>query len=173
MLDADYAARKSLNEAINAGGVTLPASPAQPSDKDVFPFGSVVLTRDPAGTPVEIRFRSLRITLDQKLSNNYSQGSDLYEVWKKGPLAARIEIESDWSDQSWAILTAALAGTKQRYRVVATTDALTPKTFTLNLYDVLWGVEPDGHEGKNYRPFVAAGLARVDGDGNFVSLALA
>ncbi len=173
MLDAEYAARKQLNEAINAGGVTLPAAPAQPSDKEIFPFGNVTLTRDPASANVDIRFRSLRVILDQGLSHGYGQDDALYDVSRKGPLRARIELSSDWADETWAILTNSLAGTKQRYRIVATTDDATPQTFTLNLYDVLWSVADDGHEGKDYNEFRAVGMARVDGSGNFVSMALA
>jgi len=173
ILEAEYAAWKQLNQAANAGGISVPASPAMPTDLNVFPRAKCTLTRDPAGDNVDIRFSEIRITLDQGLSHGYGMGQSLNEVSKDGPLSARIDLMMDTSDESWDILLNSLAGTVQRYQFVAITDDGTPETFTLNLYDLVWDVQPLGHSAKKANVFNGTAEARKDASGNYVSMTLA
>lgn len=169
MLEGEYAARKQLNEALG-GGVTFPSSPAQPADKDVYPFANVTLKRDPAGANVSIRFDRLLLTLEQGLIHEYSMATGLFEVYKRGPTRAILQLESAVADETWTMLSNSLAGTKQRYRITAVTDDATPTTLTIDLYEVHFEVGPLGHIGRSARPFIAIGEAKVDGSSNFVTI---
>lgn len=164
---AHFAGRAVL---LGDGGVTLPDEPQALSDEAMFPMASVVLRRDPAGANVSLRLRKVRLMLDQQDGEDphkWDMGQGAYNVRKSGKLAAEIEFESDWSDETRAILALARAGTEQTYRLIATAED--GRILTVNLYNVLMRVDPAGHDGSVYLPFRAVGRARSDG-ANFVSI---
>ena len=166
---AEYAGRKVLVQALNAGGITLPASPMQPSDKVPFPAQNVTLTRDPAGAAVSLRWRGIRITLDQGLAQPWDMAAGLHDVYKAGKLIAELEFTSEWSDQTWAIHDLNLARTYQTYRVQATAE--NGRILTIDLHNVAFRIDPPGHGGMQYKPFRAIGRASVSGS-DFVSVSL-
>ena len=172
VMEAEFAARVPLTQLLNAGGVTLPAAPMNPS-REVFPGADTHarFTRDPAGANVQLRTRSLRLTFDQGLSHEYSMGTGLFEVSKQGKLRARVEMTGDYSDETWVELANSFAGTKQRHRLVCDTEnALS--TLMIDLYEVQWEIPVVGHEGRSYRELSIAGEAHVLSAGNFVSIGL-
>ena len=159
--------------ALNAlGGVTLPTAPMAPADVNPFTVRSATLVRDPAGLNVSIRIDKLRISLDQGMehdSDDMAPGS--FWIFKSGPLYADVDVEGVVSDESWAIISDARAGTKRRFRVVASASS-PAKTLTMDFYEMDFKVLPLGHEGRDYQRFRAIGRAHVTGS-SFVSIAMA
>jgi len=167
---AAYAGRKVLVQAQNAGGITFPVAPMQPSDKSIFPTANTTLDRDPAGANVSLRFRALRVGLDQGLGKFWDQGSGMFSVYKAGTLKAEIEFLADYSDESWAIFDPVRAGTPSRYRITSTAEDGT--VLTINLYGVLLKIDPPGQSGQEYSVFRAKGIATEVGS-DFVTIGLA
>ena len=169
ILEGHYAARASLVQALNGGGITLPSNPMAPDDLNVFPASAVHVYRDPAGSNVDLRIRSLRLTFDQGLGRQWDMAAAVRDVFKRGKMLAELELISDYSDETWAILTNARAGTDDRYQIVMTVGS---STFTVNLYNVAMEVEPLGHDGISYKQLRAVGRARRDASGNYVTVSL-
>jgi len=166
---AEYAGRKVLVQTLNGGGITLPASPMQPSDKSPFPAAYTFLTRDPAGAAVELRWKGIRMTFDQGLAHPWDMAAGLHDVYKAGKLTAELEFTSEWSDETWAIHDLNLARTYQTYRVESAAE--NGRTLTVDFRNVAFRIDPPGHGGKLYKPFRAVGRASVSGS-NFVSVSL-
>ena len=113
----DYAGIATAVQALNAGGVTLPAAPMAASDNNVFAPGDVTFVRDPAALNVEIpQISHLEIEFDQRLGTMWDMMSQQQEVWKAGLLRARVRMRGTVGDETWAILTDSRAGTKRRSR---------------------------------------------------------
>ena len=172
-LECMYVGEKQLEEDINAGGVTLPAAPAQPSDQEVFPFRNATLTRDPTGTNVDLRFDTVKVTLNQKLSYSHNSCTGLWEASRKGPIEATIEVEASIHDETWVAIVNSRAGTPERYRLVCISDDASPQTLTIDLFELVWNFAPVGHDGKAYNRYRARAIARTDSGGNNVTLSLA
>jgi len=166
---SDFAARSSLVQALNAGGVTLPVAPMAPADLGVFPVYGAQLFRDPTGDNEELRFRQLRLRLDQRLGYEWDMGAFKRDVFKMGKLRATLEFTSDVGDETWQALSNQRAGTDDRYRVRLTAGA---SVFTVDLHNVMLEVEALGHEGLSYAEFRAAGVAARDAGGNFLTVTL-
>lgn len=169
LLRAHYAARSSTNQLLNAGGITLPAVPMAPTDIAVASPINVTLTRDPAGTPVVLRFRDLRLTLEKPLGYEWDTGALSYDVFQRGKLHATLEFTGDWCSETWAIRDRSASDASDRYQLAISFGST---TFTANLYNVKMTTNQQGHDGFQYVPFAASGEARTDGS-NFVSLTLA
>lgn len=175
MLVADCAAEGSSPVAALGGpDDTIGVSAQGPvEDKNVFPGRLVRLFRDPAGANQEIDLQSIEVTLDQGLETYWDMMRAVPAVFKAGFPGPRvtIEISALISDETWAILSAAIAGTRQRYRLTA--QAQSPaSTLTIDFYEVDFEVKPLGHDGRKYVKFSALGQAHRDSSGNFVSISL-
>lgn len=155
---AHYAGRAVAIQALNAGGVTLPADPMSPSDRNPFPAAQVELRRDPAGANVNLRWRQIRLTFDQGLAQKWDMAAGAWDVWKTGKLSAELEFTSDWSDETWAILDNNRAKTHQTFRVKATAEG--GRILTCDLANMAFEIDPPGHEETRYSPFRAVGRAR-------------
>jgi hypothetical protein len=168
---AHYAGRGVHTQALNAGGITLPASPMAPS-KVPFPAAQVELRRDPAGANVALRWRKIRLTLDQNEGiqpHKWDMGAGAYDVYKRGSCAAELEFESDWSDETWQILSNNRSRIFETYRLKATAED--GRILTCDLHNVVFKIDPPGHDAILYKPFRAVGRARESGS-DFVSLSL-
>lgn len=154
-------------------GITLPVDPMPPIDVNVFPGRLVKLFRDPTGTNEEISLAGIEISIDQGLVGGWDQARQVGQVVKGGFPGPRVEIrfEAHVSNETWALISAARAGTKQRYRLTAECQ-LPAKTFQMDFYEVDFQVEPIGHDGTQYTRFRAVGQAHRDDSGNFVSLSI-
>lgn len=153
-----YAGRAVHVQALNGGGITLPANPMSPSDRNPFPAAQVELRRDPAGANVNLRWRRIRLTFDQGLAHKWDLAAGLWDVWKTGKLAAELEFTSDWSDETWTILENNRAKTHQTFRVKATAEG--GRILTADLGNMAFEIDPPGHDGTRYSPFRAVGRAR-------------
>lgn len=175
LIEAEYAAeRDTAPVALNAiGGITLPARPIAVDDQNVFAGRSVRLFRDPTGDNQELDLHSLEVTIDQNLGTRWSMMDGAPMVFKRGFPGPRvtISIEAHVADETWALLSNARAGTKQRFRLQAT--AVAPaKTLQIDFYEVDFEVQPLGHDGLRYVEFAGVGQAHRDDSGNFVSISL-
>jgi len=167
---AHWAGRTSSVQALNGGGITLPASPMQPSDKAVFPVANVQVIRDPSGANVELPIDFARLTLDQRLRHVRDQAEQLYSVSKAGKLHATLEIGSRrLGDELWTLLSNNRAGTDAQVRFKATVGS---SVLQVDLYNLLLQPHEIGVEGQEVHPFLAAGEATRDSSGNFVTVTL-
>lgn len=164
LLEASWAGRKALSQLLNAGGITLPATPMSAPDKDPFPAANTTLVRDPAGANVSLRWRDLRVTFNQGLGRDWDMGAGLWDVYKAGPLEAQLAFTSDWSDETWDLVDLARAKTKSTFRITSTCEDGT--VLTITLYGVILQVEEQpGHDGQEHAAFSARGVAsRVGSD---------
>lgn len=154
-------------------GVTLPGGVMSPADVNVFPGRLVQLFRDPAGANEEIPVDSVEVTLDQGLGTAWDMMRGVSAVWKTGHPGPRVGIrfEAHVSDETWALITAARAGAKARYRLTARCQQPS-KTLQVDFYEVDFKVESLGHDGNDYVRFRAAGQAHLDDSGNFVTISI-
>ncbi len=175
LLEADYAAESDSEPVAldDLGGITLPAPPMPVTDKNVFPGRLSRLVRDPAGAAEEITFASVEISIDQRLGQEWDQTHGVFEVFKAGfpgPLV-RIRAAGHVSAETWAILSNSRAGTKQSFRFTA--EAQSPaKTLQIDLHGVDFVVEPHGHVGQKFVPFIGVGQAHLEDDDTFVTITL-
>ena len=153
------------------GGVTLPTAPAQPSDFDKFCTASATVVRDPASANVTLNHIEATVTFDQGLRSEWTM-TDGWEVSKRGKTKAKVNLRANTSDESWVMLTNNRAGTLQRFKITAASDAGTPKTLTMNFYNMDFEVEPLGRTGLDAVEFTGTGQAHTDGT-NFVTIAFA
>lgn len=169
--EAEWAGRSVAVQALNAGGVTLPADPMSPGSRAVLPTDSVSceLRRDPSGANQQLRFRSVELVLDQGLLHKYSQGTGLFEVYKRGLARAFLRITSEVGDETWTLLDNGIAGTKQRYRLVFRLEGSTAVAFQVDLYAVQLRIQEIGNSGRIARAFVAEGEAHLAEGWEFIS----
>jgi hypothetical protein len=167
MRDTDPVALDAL------GGITLPALPMTSFDRNVFPGRLLSLVRDPGGTDEEISVASVEISIDQGLGTmwDYMKGVDaVFKAGHPGPVV-RLSVTGHVSAETWAIISASRAGTKQAFRFTAVAQS-PAKTLQIDLHEVDFEVEPLGHEGQKYVRFAGVGQAHLDDDDNFVSITL-
>ena len=155
-----------------ASGCTFPADPAMPSDKEIYPGPTATWVRDPLVAAVELRFARLALEIKSGLRFDYSQATGGYEVYKRGVTRAEISWDGDYSDESWTVLTNALAGTAQRYRARLLAEDGGTATFTMHNLLLDFGDGP-GARGREYARQRARGEAAMDDSGNFFSAAIA
>ncbi len=175
LLEADYAAESDTDPvALDAlGSIELPAPPMEVDDKNVFPGSLVKVYRDPAGDNEEIAAASIEISIDQRLGSEWDQMRGMVEVFKAGHPGPLVElrISGRVGLETWRILSASRAGTKQAFRLIAQAQA-PATTFQIDLHEVDFVVDPIGHVGCEYVRFVGAGQAHLDDDDNFVTILL-
>lgn len=172
MLLGSYAGRAVDVTALNSlGGITLPSSPMAPSDTKKFRVRSADLIREPSGVNVSLRDINIEIEIQQGLSSEWTM-TDKWDVRKRGKATPIIRFRGNVSDETWALLTNARAGTKEHFRIVAASDGPSAKTLTVNLHEVDFEVEPLGVDSLEYVEFQGIGRAHVSGS-DFVALSLA
>lgn len=176
MAFAEYAAESDADPvALNAlGGITLPGAPMSVVDKNIFAGRSVRFFRDPAGANVEIDLHSIAVHIDQNLASDWDMMRQLMSVYKAGHPGPRVLVEvfGYVSDETWAILTDARAGTRRRFRLTATAPS-PAKTLTIDFYEMDFRVRELGHRGNRYRPFHGRGEAHRSDSGDFVGITMA
>lgn len=172
---ADIAAERASDvAALHAPASTFDASgELAVGDRNVFPGRLVRVFRDPAGDNQELAIGALELSLDQGLGTRWDQCRGIAAVYKRGYPGPRVtlKLEALVSAETWDLLSAAIAGTKERYRIVATAQA-PAKTLTIDLYEVDFEVAPFGRDGQEYVKFSAVGQAHRDAAGNFVTISL-
>jgi len=172
---ADAAAeRSSAVTALDAPGGTFGPSAQLPvGDKNVFPGRLVRLFRDPAGVNQELALHALEVVIDQGLGTEDDMLRGITSVFKQGNPGPRVTLKAEaiLSAEAWVILTRAIAGTKERYRLTATAQA-PAKTFQMDFYEVDFEADPIGRDGQQYVKFSGMGQAHRDDSGNFVSISL-
>jgi len=176
LLIGEYEARENTVNALNAlpVGVTIPASPAAPADQRVYPVMRAEFTSDPGGTPVKLLYTELDITLDQRLSGEWTF-SDKWDVWKRGKTLVTVDLKGMLSYETWTLLDAARAGTKGRFLFSATAPALAPlsaSTFSIDIKSMDFEVDEIGHDATNgWVTFSASGRALIDSSsGDFLTI---
>lgn len=157
LVRAAYAGRKVLSQAQNAGGITFATAPMQPADKDLFPSSRVLLRRVVGRENHPLRFRGLRVTIDQGLGYDWDMGTDMYSVYKAGPCAAQIEFLADWCDETWTLLDLMRAGTKSKFIIDSPSEG--GYDFRLILNGVTLQASPEVIAGQTQGPFRAIGNA--------------
>lgn len=169
---ASYAGRKVLTQAQNAGGITFPAAPMQPSDRDMFPTANTTLVRMVGRrADVTYRFRTLRVTFDQGLGMDWDMGQDMYSVYKAGALMAELEFTADWCDETWTLVNLSRLGTEMTFQITSTAEDGAVLTVTLD--GVVLNVAPGGARGQESVPFHAKGIATEVLGVGFVTVGLA
>ena len=172
VIAAHWAGRRTYNQAMNAGGITLLASPMTP-DETIFGVSEdhTNLYRDPTGTNQELKIAGLTMSFDQRLVHRYSMGSGLYEAYKGGRMRFGVQFESYVSDETWTMIDRINSGTKERYRFTMTTPNAAD-TFQVDAYELDFEEPLVGHDGREYVTFKAAGAAHVSSAGNFLTVSL-
>lgn len=158
---ASYLGRKILTDAKGSGGLTFPAS-WSPERNPLTVNPQTAFVRDPAGLNVSLRLRELEIVLNQRAGAHEWEYADLMRsVVKAGPTDVRVQARAEVSDETWALITDARAGTFRQFRF--TTAAQTPaKTLTMTFNNLDFTFEEIGHDGKDMREIVADGRAHVE-----------
>jgi len=169
LLRAAYAGRKVLVQAQNAGGITFPTAPMQPSDRSLYPIANTILRRTDGRLTYYYRIRNLRVTFDQGLGMDWDMGSDMWSVYKAGSLMAELEFTADWCDETWALVDLARAGTKSTYFLSSQSEDGT--TLRVFLQGVVLKVSPESLAGQTHSPFHAKGYATQVGS-DFVQVDL-
>ena len=152
-----YAGRKTVIQQLNAGGITLPAVPMTVTDKYMFPSENTQIIYDPGGSYVSMRWRELKVTLDQGLGMDWDMAACLTDVYKKGPLTATLEFTTDWSDEAWTILARTRANTPARYRLLSTSED--GKYLSIDFYGVTMKTGDLGHDGQRNMECRLSGVA--------------
>lgn len=175
MIEASYAAEQDEDpEDITAlVGVTLPDEPMTPEDLNVFPGRKVRLFRDPLGDNEEISLHSVEVSIDGGLIQEWDMMRGLFLVAKGGFPGPRVNLafEAHVADETWEVLSAAIAGTKEIYRLVALAQQ-PQQQLAIDFHEMDFEVEPLGHEGQNCRRFRAVGQAHEDSSGNLAVINL-
>lgn len=163
LVDAHYAAEaepevRALDELATAPAITLPAS-LEPVDHGVLQGRSTTLVRDYGGANQSIPFDRLTLTLNQNLSDfGWDQMRQVARVAKAGKTKTRLQLTGIVSAQTWAVLSAATAGTKQTYRL--TIGGITGSaSLTVTMRNVNFEVSPFGKRGQDYVRFQGTGQA--------------
>ena len=169
--EADWAGRAIAIQALNAGGVTLPADPMPPGSQAVLPTDATncEIRRDPMGANQQLRFREASLMLDQGLIHKYSQGSGGWEVYKRGLTRAYLRLTSEVGDETWDMIDNGVAGTKQRYRLIFRLEGSSVIVWQVDLYAVQLKIKEIGNRGRIARAFVAEGEAHLNSDWEFIS----
>lgn len=146
-----------------SGGVTLPGSFA--NERNPFIVGDdTTFIKDPAGTPLPIRWRELDITLDQNPApHRWSMGDLRFDVYKAGPTQVQVDFRAEVSDEVWTLITDSRAGTKHQFEFVATAQA-PAKTLTITMNKIEFKFKEIGHSGKEMREIKGSGRALLDDD---------
>jgi hypothetical protein len=175
-IEADYAAEQADTPvALDAlAGITLPTPPMAVADKGVFPGRRVRFFRDPAGANVEFDLHSIAVSIDQGIGSHWDMASGVHRVWKSGHPGPRVRVElsAHVSDEAWGLMSRAISGSKDRYRLTAVCE-LTGQTLQMDFYEMDFEFSPVGHIGQRAVQFAGLGQAHRDGSGNFVTISLA
>lgn len=168
----DYAGRSSpLEVKLNAlGGVTLPAAPMEPSDKNLFTGRSALLTRDPAGVAEAVAFDKLTVVIDRLLSEDYHMSEGSSDV-AYGSVLVTLILEAQAAEESWNITDKTQAEASEDYRLVLTAPS-PASTLTFDFHDVLFRSGIFGHDGREYLPYVATGFPKLDSSDDFLDIVL-
>lgn len=172
ILQGDYVGRRTSNRLLNAGApVVLPTTPMTPPDFDHFAVRTAELIRDPAGDNERIRFSDVEIQLEQEAKTEHTF-TDGWEVWKGGKTKVRVVLQGHVSEETWAVIDANRAGTKDKFRLTAVSTGSTPMTLTIDLENVDFTFENIGFDpGRQYVNIQAEGLA-TKGSSGFVTITL-
>lgn len=145
---ADYTGIRSDVTSLSAlGPIQFTPAPMTPADVRVYNVRNATFVRDPAGTPIALDFIDLEIIIDQQVSSEWTFAG--WDVWKRGKTFVYVKFTARLSDEYWAILSANIAGTKERFRITATTDSGSPSTLTMDLFSLDWKFEDIGHDESN------------------------
>lgn len=159
MVHGSYLGRDILVDPKGSGGLTFPAS--WTPEANPFTVNAAAFVRDPAGVNADIRLRELEILFDQRAApHEWDMGSLLYRVLKGGPATVEAEFRAEVSDEAWATITDARAGTKRAFRFTA--SAQSPAlTLTVTLNEMDFTFRELGHDGKDMREIVGSGRAHL------------
>jgi hypothetical protein len=180
VLVGEYEARGNNINALNGlpSGVVIPASPAAPTDLRIYPVMRAEFkldgSTDPSGVDIELLYTELEITLDQRVSGEWTM-TDKWDLWKSGKTYVSVRLAGTLSYETWQLLDLARAGTNRGFIFTATAPAagvLPSSTFTVNLKHMDFDVDSIGHDDKGWCDFTATGRALVDASGNFVTLSI-
>jgi len=157
---ATYMGRRILPDAKGSGGLTFPASWSP--ERNPVTVNAAAFVRDPAGLNVSLRIRELEITLNQRpAAHEWDYADLLYSVVKAGPTDVRVHVRAEVSDETWALITDARAGTMRQFRFTAFAQS-PAKTLTVTFNNLDFEFEELGHDGKDMREIVADGRAHLD-----------
>ena len=174
-IEATWAAEREVAplNITDLAGVTLPAEPMTPDDKNVFPGRLVRLFRDPLGDNEEISLHSVEVSIDCNVIQEWDMMRGVFLVAKGGFPGPRVNLsfEAHVSDETWEVLQAAIDDTKTIYRLTAHAQAPF-KQLAIDFHEMDFEVEPLGHEGQNCRRFRAVGQAHEDSSGNLTAFNL-
>jgi hypothetical protein len=160
IVGGSFIGRRILPDAKGSGGLTFPAS-LMP-ERNPVTVNAAAFVRDPAGLNVSIRIRELEITLNQRpAAHEWDYADLLYSVGKAGPTNVQVHVRAEVSDEAWALITDARAGTMRQFRFTATAQSPV-KTLTITLNNLDFEFEELGHDGKDMREIVADGRAHLD-----------
>lgn len=175
-LDAAFVAERDDDPVAldDLGGISIPALPLEVADQAVFPRRLVQLIRDPAGEAVELSPHALDVDIDQGAVIEWDDMAGRETVYQGGFPGPRVSIDftAHVSDETWAVINAARAGTRERWRLLARTERSPQRTLQMDFYEVDFEFDDLGHVGPRYRAFRGSGQAHADASGNFVSIAL-
>jgi hypothetical protein len=180
ILIGEYEARTENINALNGlpAGVVIPAAPAAPTDLRIYPVMRAEFTRDgtsdPSGLDLELLYTELEITLDQRISGEWTM-TDKWDVWKRGKTYVSVNMKGTLSDETWTLLDAARAGTNSRFIFTAVAPAagiLPASTFTIDIKNMDFEIHKIGHDNKGWCDFSALGRALVDSSAGFVNISI-
>lgn len=159
--DGAFIGRTILTVAKGSGGLTYPSSFSP--ERNPFTINGAAFVRDPAGLNVSIRLRELEVTFDQRAAEqDWDMGALASQVIKGGPVEVTAEFRAEVSDEAWATITDARAGTKRAFRFTASAQS-PAKTLTVNLNEMDFTFEELGHDGKDMREIRGRGRAHLSG----------
>jgi hypothetical protein len=159
MATGAFLGRRILIDPKGSGGLAFPASWAP--EGNPFTVNAAAFIRDPAGANVSIRLRELEVLFDQRAApHDWDMGSLLFMVHKAGPAEVTAEFRAEVSDEAWATITDARAGTKRAFRFTASAQS-PAKTLTVNLNEMDFTFRELGHDGKDMREIVGKGRAHL------------
>lgn len=161
MIEAAFAGQQVATpvDLASLGGVTLPTS--YTPDQNVFSGRSCSFLRDPAGSNVGIRFSRIELLLLHGLAHEWDQLKGKWFVAKAGRARARMTVFGTVSDEGWAVITNAIAGTLQRFRLSAAAPNPS-RTLTMDFFGTDFEIEPLGHDGQSYRELRLSGQAHLN-----------
>ena len=168
--------RRDFFELDAVGGLTLPAAPMTPGDRNVFAGRSASLVLDPTGLNVPLPFDTLLLSLDQQMLEGEDGYWDMMRmasgVFKQGKPIVQLQVSALLGDQWWDVIDDLESEVRNHFRLTLTAPS-PAKTFTVDLYEVAMVVEPLRYDGQTGRPmFTGTGRAYDDKSGNFVDLTL-
>lgn len=157
---ASFIGRQILVDAKGSGGLTLPSSWSP--ERNPFVVNSATFVLDPAGSNVSLRLREIEIELNQRAAPSEWDYADLqYCVIKAGPTDVHVRLRAEVSDETWALITDARAGTKRTFRF--TSVAQSPaKTLTITFNNLDFTFDEIGHDSRDMREIVADGRAHLN-----------